>query len=356
MSTMLKAMIEELVREEAGTMLAEGRAMISDMIRKAMIPELRAMVRQALEEELRAQVAVSSDLPPLQLDSIQPESRLPGGIPDPADRGMTCDSDPSEDCRDPSFEGFYVYGVIQTDEPMSLGPIGVEENEVRTVSFRDLSALVHGCGGKAYQSKDEATVKGWVLAHQRVVDAAWEKVGTVIPAGFDTIILGNCDQGPDEAVKGWLEREYDRFRGKLAELQGKAEYGIQVFWDAECIARKAVAENPEICRLQKDIQSKPRGLAYLYREKLQTLMKREMERLAEQWFDRFYAMIKTHVVDLHVGKISEKESEQRAMMMNLSCLLQQEGVQALGEELEKIEHLEGFGVRFTGPWPPYSFV
>jgi len=28
----------------------------------------------------------------------------------------------------------------------------------------------------------------------------------------------------------------------------------------------------------------------------------------------------------------------------------------LGDELEKINNLKGFSVRFTGPWPPYSFV
>jgi hypothetical protein len=31
-------------------------------------------------------------------------------------------------------------------------------------------------------------------------------------------------------------------------------------------------------------------------------------------------------------------------------------VKELGEELEKIEGKEGVEVRFTGPWPPYSFV
>jgi len=28
----------------------------------------------------------------------------------------------------------------------------------------------------------------------------------------------------------------------------------------------------------------------------------------------------------------------------------------LGEELDEINKMQGFSVRFTGPWPPYSFV
>jgi len=42
--------------------------------------------------------------------------------------------------------------------------------------------------------------------------------------------------------------------------------------------------------------------------------------------------------------------------MNLSCLITINGSRSLGDELEKINVLEGFSVRFTGPWPPYSFV
>jgi hypothetical protein len=42
--------------------------------------------------------------------------------------------------------------------------------------------------------------------------------------------------------------------------------------------------------------------------------------------------------------------------MNLSCLVDGDKSKDLGEELEAIDKMEGFSVRFTGPWPPYSFV
>lgn len=44
------------------------------------------------------------------------------------------------------------------------------------------------------------------------------------------------------------------------------------------------------------------------------------------------------------------------MLLNLSCLVSKGKVDSLGEELEKINNMEGFSVRFTGPWSPYSFV
>jgi hypothetical protein len=53
---------------------------------------------------------------------------------------------------------------------------------------------------------------------------------------------------------------------------------------------------------------------------------------------------------------TKKMDEEKQMLVNLSCLVDMERYKALGEELEKIEQMDGFSVRFTGPWPPYSFV
>ena len=39
-----------------------------------------------------------------------------------------------------------------------------------------------------------------------------------------------------------------------------------------------------------------------------------------------------------------------------SCLVHKEKVKSLGEVLGKINSQEGYAVRFTGPWAPFSFV
>jgi len=44
------------------------------------------------------------------------------------------------------------------------------------------------------------------------------------------------------------------------------------------------------------------------------------------------------------------------LLLNLSCLLPRDQNEKLGEALEKIDGREGISVRYTGPWPPYSFV
>jgi len=195
-----------------------------------------------------------------------------------------------------------------------------------------------------------------VLTHQKVVDAAWEKFGTVIPIGFDTIICGKEDADPKENMKKWIEADYDALTLKMSKIRNKAEYGVQIFWETNTLAIRISAESDEIKRLQEEIRTKPRGIAYMYRQKLEELLKNEMAKNADHCFQEFYEKIKPHTDDLHVEKTKKAEDEGQQMLLNLSCLLPKDRSHKLGEALEEIDNREGFSVRFTGPWPPYSFV
>jgi hypothetical protein len=130
---------------------------------------------------------------------------------------------------------------------------------------------------------------------------------------------------------------------------------VQVFWETRAIAKSITETSAAIGRLEDEIRSKPRGLAYIYRLKLENALKREMETKADQCFRDFYKRIKKHVCDLRVEK-TKRTDHNRRMIMNLSCLVDRDKSTELGEELEGIDKMEGFSVRFTGPWPPYSFV
>lgn len=252
-------------------------------------------------------------------------------------------------------EGRYLYCVAESGERASLGPIGIEGREVNTIPYRDLCAVVHTRPAEPYTSDDDEVVKGWVLTHQAVVDAAWKKFGTVLPAGFDTIITGDESTAPEEKVRGWLREDYTHLQEKIEKVRGNAEYGVQIFWDPKISARQIVRDHKEIRELQEEISAKPEGAAYIYRQKLERLIKHEMEAKADRYFREFFHRIKRHVSDLRVEKL-KKADEEMQMVMNLSCLVDQDRYEGLGEELEKIHATEGLRVRFTGPWPPYSFV
>jgi hypothetical protein len=252
--------------------------------------------------------------------------------------------------------GRYVYGIAANGREVRLGQIGIGGNEVYTIPYQGLSAIVHNCPPEPYQSQDDETVKSWARAHQNVLDKAKDRFGTVIPLGFDTILQPKDDTtSPDQIVRDWLGEDYDRLRTIVEKIKDKDEYGVQVSYEPGVVGKQISEQSEEVKRIKEEMATKSPGMAYMYKQKLEKAVKAEMERLADEWFKDFYHKIKGHTEDIMVEKTKKLEKD-KVMLLNLSCLVAKGKVDSLGEELEKINNMEGFSVRFTGPWPPYSFV
>ncbi len=253
------------------------------------------------------------------------------------------------------IESNYLYCVAHAGEHHSLGLIGLDGREVYTIPYLDICAVVHDCPAEPYKSHNRKKLEEWVTTHQLVVDTAWNRWGAVLPSGFSTILQGAPGTDAAQCVVSWLKRDYPRLAAKINAVQEKAEYGVQIFWDPKIIAKSMAAASLEIRLLEEGIRSKSRGLAYMYRQKLENLLKKEMEAQADQYFKQCYGRIRKHVDDVRVEKVKKQEADLQ-MILNLSCLVPQDMYLELGEELDGINHMEGLSVRFTGPWPPYSFV
>jgi hypothetical protein len=243
--------------------------------------------------------------------------------------------------------------VGESNERISLGRIGIDNSQVYAIPYKDLCAVIHNCPAQAYESKDKKVVESWVIAHEETIETARKRLGTVLPLGFDTIIKAD-EEDPEEVVKTWLKEDYQSLKEKLNKVKGKVEYGVQISWDTKIITRELVEKDPELKRLREEIKSKPKGVAYMYKQKLEKLIRGKLEKEAERCFKEFYERVKRCIDEVKVEKL-KKENEPRQMLMNLSCLTDKDD-KTLGDELEKINNSESFFVRFTGPWPPYSFV
>lgn len=244
------------------------------------------------------------------------------------------------------YEGRYVYCVAESSKLANFGKIGIENNEVYTIPHGRICAVVHNCLLKPYKSKDEEEVKNWVKTHQNVIKKTYE-LGTVIPLSFDIIIKGS-----NRGVSDWLKREHKSLMQKINRVKGKQEFGIQIFWDKDIISKKISKNNKEIERLRKMMEGESKGRAYFLKHKLGAAIKGEIEKTGNECFRELYRRIRKHADDIRVGRV-EKD---KRMLMNLSCLVHKNKVKELGAVLGGINNLEGFSVRFTGPWPPYSFV
>lgn len=237
---------------------------------------------------------------------------------------------------------------------MSLGEIGIESHAVYTFAHELVCALVHDCLPQPYQSEDGGVAAAWVLSHHQVVEAAWNRWGTVLPLNFNTIVRAGNGGSASENLVAWLKAEQESLKGRLAAFKGKAEYGVQVSWDPAVIAWKTVEGSPDIRKLKEEMQSKPRGTAYMYRQRLERLLKKEMEAGASEEFKALYDRLRRVAENIRVDKIREAR-EGRQMLMNLSCLVSVGRYPDLETELDRISTKEGFSVRLVGPLPPYSF-
>ncbi|MEI6157669.1 MAG: GvpL/GvpF family gas vesicle protein, partial [Atribacterota bacterium] len=255
-----------------------------------------------------------------------------------------------------NLPGRYVYGVASEGKTVQLGSIGIEGAPVYTISYQDLCAIVHDCPDEPYQSSDDEVVKKWIRTHQEVLDRAKELFTTIIPFSFDTILRSRSEStSSEQVVKDWLRDDSQRLRVVMEKIYDKEEYGIQIFYEPRVVSRYTAEQSPEIKRIKEEMATKSPGLAYMYKQKLEKAVKDEMERISGEWFQDFYRQIQKHADDVAVEKTKKTEKD-KVMLLNLSCLITKEKVNDLGEELETINQREGFSVRFTGPWPPYSFV
>lgn len=252
-------------------------------------------------------------------------------------------------------EARYLYCIASSRIKIDFGKIGIENNEVYTINYKDLCALVHDCPPTPCISEDKEKVKSWIIGHEKVVETAWARFGTVLPFSFGTIIKGDEHRDAEGNIKKWINDEYIILKQKLDKIRDKAEYGVQIYWNSKIIRKKLAETSGGIKNLKEEIKSKSKGLSFLNKQKLDNLVRKQMEVRAERYSKYFYERIKRCVDEIKVEKTKRSE-DGKQMLLSLSCLLPKEKSKALGGELKKINKREGIFVRFTGPWPPYSFI
>lgn len=254
-------------------------------------------------------------------------------------------------------EARYLYSVARTGENndhVRLGNIGIGKNEVYIVPFKDIGAVVHACEEKPYRTEDRKLAEDWVLEHSYVIDQATRMFGTVLPFSFDIIIKGN-----DEAVKGWLSRDYESLEGELLRMQGTAEYSIQIYCDPAYLEKMVLVHNQDLQDLMSRIEKEPKGKAYLLKRNLDLKMKDRAFSEAAKLAEGFSGKIKPLAEELKIaGKSSwaEEKYKDKKLVASFCCRVSDEAIKELGEALDEINGKEGYYVRFTGPWAPFSFV
>src|SRR4030065_2598740 len=127
-------------------------------------------------------------------------------------------------------EGKYIYCLIATADSKTFGPLGIggRGDELYTICFNDIAAVVSNSPIKRYSVSREN-----LIPHERAIEEVM-KTHTVLPVRFATIAEDK------NKVKKILEKEYDKFKNLLKNIEGKKELGLKAVFKEEIIYKEVL--------------------------------------------------------------------------------------------------------------------
>ena len=257
-------------------------------------------------------------------------------------------------------EGRYLYCIVQADEDATFETDGVDGEPVSIVTTDGIGAVVHACD-EIYDSADLTQVKRWLVRHQTVVDEAGDAFGTPIPFQFDTILRGD-----DDGVREWLREESEMLERALTELADHWEYRVEVV-ETEPIGDEDLIERDDRLReLDEQISDSEEGTAFLlekqYEQRVKELQRARRESISDDLQERLAGVTReVHTLERSpnaaVGEVAGSETaDDGETLCRLTLLAHEEDEEAVGSLLDDVAAAPGLEVRFSGPWPPYTFA
>jgi hypothetical protein len=253
-------------------------------------------------------------------------------------------------------DGRYLYCAVDlNDDDPAFEAQGVDDESVRLLAIGDIGVVVHDCES-LYDTDNMDLVRKWILQHQQVVDEAGEAFGTPLPFQFDTILTGT-----DDRVRKWVQEEDETLTQHLDALAGHWEYRIELRRDEAELTEELEATDERLQELDAEIEDADSGTAFMLKKQYdQRLTDLQRERRAEcsAMLENKLGNLAREVNELGDRTTLEKDNETDEMetQARFTVLAGVEQEDAIGEMLDEIAAEPAVEVRFTGPWPPYSFA
>ena len=352
----VREVTEQAMSREMGRMLSQTKDVVREKVRTSLLPQLRTYIRDSIPEAL--QEVLSEEM--LVTESNAAIERIPAAAPaipeEEVQLTLVADHEHIlEEVRDNGNQSArYVYCIADFGGAITLGNIGVQGNEVYTIPYNSLCAVVHACSTESHEVEDEEVVKSRVQTHENVLDVATEKFETVLPVGFGTVIEGENGVSPEQKVEEWLRSDFRNLKDSMDWIRGKKVFDIRVFYDLEIMEDMIARENHQIQKLKEKMATQEPKKANMYKRKVEKAIREALEKNKEESFRDLYGMIQNQVEDIRTGEI-DKGSDKN-ILMNLSCLVVKDKVDSFSYKLQEIDNMKGFSVRFAGPLAPYGFV
>lgn len=250
----------------------------------------------------------------------------------------------------------YVYAVCRPfDAPLQSQLTGVAGAPARKLIHHGLVAVFSEVPESDFAAEplrahleDLDWLTATARAHQGVIDAL-TVVTTPLPLRLGTVFRD------DSGVRTMIEARERVFRRTLDRLEGRVEWGVKVYADADT-APAEVSEPPAEAAAPAKAAS---GRDYLRRRSRQARAHEEMWQKAEDFAGRLHRTLSAHAEDarLHAPQNAALSGAAGRNVLNAAYLVPRATSEEFVEVVDRTkDEVPGMRVELTGPWAAYSFV
>ncbi|MER6165207.1 GvpL/GvpF family gas vesicle protein [Streptomyces violaceorubidus] len=251
----------------------------------------------------------------------------------------------------------YVYAVCRPfDAALQAQLTGVAGDPPRLLPHGDLVAVVSHVPEADFSEEalrahleDLDWLTATARAHQQVVDAL-TAVTTPLPLRLATVFRD------DSGVRVMLEEREAAFRRTLERLEGRVEWGVKVYVEAES-AQRAKSERPEAS--QRPAAKPVSGRDYLRQRRQQTRADDDLWSRAEGFATGLHARLSERADDarLHAPQNPRLSGAAGRNVLNAAYLVPRDASEEFVETVDRTkDDAPGIRVELTGPWAAYSFA
>jgi len=248
-------------------------------------------------------------------------------------------------------KGRYIYCIIGDDKERKFAspPIGDQADEVYSISYRDIAAVISASPVMKYPISRENTI-----VHQKVLEELMEEF-TVLPVKFGTVAGGKdgvC--APDRIRAEVLKARYEELKDLLAMMDNKIELGLKAIWtDMKIIFQEIVDENREIRKLRQKLTIKSITQPFGEKASLGEMVIHALERKKSKEERGILNVLGECYVEKRLNKVFGDK-----MITNLAFLVEKSRVEEFDRLVDKLDETYDGRIKFkyVGPVPPINFV
>ncbi len=245
------------------------------------------------------------------------------------------------------YSGKYIYGVLNSDKEVFFGSYGVTDcEEVYTVSYRDISAVVSDSEIVDYTRMRKDVLAMFLVRHQKAIEKIMSLNHTIIP-----MRLGIFAKDEDE-VKHILACGYTVIKDVFTKISDRIEIDVTAIWGDFYSIIKGIGESKEIREFKDRLLSSPGGVTVDDQMKIGLMVKDALDRDRELYSKQIQDTLKSVSQALKVHEPMDDK-----MVINIAFLIDKAKHKDFDMKVEElnIKFNERLNFRCIGPLPPYSF-